>query len=289
MTSQVAVEKEQVANTIPFTPRPALLIKVQRLIADSIEFTWPDTQENFVPSSTDARWESQVRADTTGAEILMQLGLHSVTTPATGNCQYYAVAMSLLDLDFDTVQHVEALEQLTRHLKEGIAEATRHGYEVEFPHDIRQTILVSTQLDVGDEELMIPETEEESNWLFQEYIRDIAHSPSTTSTYLPVELWGTEVTLRMMAKLLHQPIFVVIAPYGLQTTIDFQVYRPERVIKSGVEIDSAEQYYIPSSQYKKWFAQLQHANVKGNAPVVLLFSNSHYSRLQFAELPKDRS
>ncbi|KAL3657281.1 hypothetical protein V7S43_017789 [Phytophthora oleae] len=134
----------------------------------------------------------------TGEEVLVQFGLHTVPTPATGNCQYYAVAMSLLDLRFDTVQHIEALEQVTQHLKEGIAEASRHGYEVEFPHDIRQAILASIQLDVCGQELTIPEMEEESNLLFQEYIRDIARSPSTISSYLSVELWGTEVTLRMM-------------------------------------------------------------------------------------------
>lgn len=157
-TSQFVVENEQVAdnpNRIPFIPRPALLTNVQHLIAGAIESIRADTEEVFVSSGTDTHWKSKVKAESTGEEILMQLGLYPVPTPATGNCQYYAVAMSLLGLRFDTVQHIEALEQLTRHLKEGIAQAIRHGYEVEFPHDIRQTILVSTQLDVSGQEITI--------------------------------------------------------------------------------------------------------------------------------------
>lgn len=61
-----------------------------------------------------------------------------------------------------------------------------------------------------------------------------------------MELWGTEVTLRMMAKLLRQPIFVVIAPYGLQTTIDFQVYKPERVTKGPIKTYGLVVYYTSS-------------------------------------------
>ncbi|KAE9006632.1 hypothetical protein PR001_g17160 [Phytophthora rubi] len=36
--------------------------------------------------------------------------------------------MSLLDMRFDTPQHIEVLEQMTQVLKEGIGEARRHGY-----------------------------------------------------------------------------------------------------------------------------------------------------------------
>ncbi|OWZ01569.1 hypothetical protein PHMEG_00027012 [Phytophthora megakarya] len=207
--------------------------------------------------------------------------------PATGNCQYYAVAMSLLDMRFDTPQHVKTVELVTQLLKDGIAEATRHGYEVEFPHDIRQAILVSTQLDSEGQDLTIPESAKESDLLFREYIREVAQSPSAVSAYLPIELWGTEVTLRMMAKLLQQAIFVVIAPYGLQTNVNYQVYKPERVTKFGFELDSAEDYYVAGSVSQKWFAQLQQAlNYQTNPPIILLFSNFHYSRVRFVQSPR---
>ncbi|KAE9133947.1 hypothetical protein PF010_g2641 [Phytophthora fragariae] len=58
--------------------------------------------------------------------------------------------MSLLDMRFDTPQHIEVLEQMTQVLKEGIGEARRHGYDVEIPHDIRQTILAVNQLEADE-------------------------------------------------------------------------------------------------------------------------------------------
>ncbi|KAE8902511.1 hypothetical protein PF005_g12893 [Phytophthora fragariae] len=64
--------------------------------------------------------------------------------------------MSLLDMRFDTPQHIEVLEQMTQVLKEGIGEARRHGYDVEFPHDIRQTILAVNQLEADGKELATP-------------------------------------------------------------------------------------------------------------------------------------
>ncbi|KAE9026212.1 hypothetical protein PF011_g2670 [Phytophthora fragariae] len=38
--------------------------------------------------------------------------------------------MSLLDMRFDTPQHIEVLEQMTQVLKEGIGEARRHGKQL---------------------------------------------------------------------------------------------------------------------------------------------------------------
>lgn len=289
LDASVPDSSPQRANATPLIVRPASLIKQQHLIADIIKRNRADVSQVFVPSSTDSRWKVSLQKGIRAEKVLAHYGLQPVPTPATGNCQYHAVAMSLLDVHFDTPQHVEALEQMTRRLKEGIAEASRHGYEVEFPHDIRQAILVSTQLDIDDQELTVPESEEESDLLFQEYIRDIALSPSTISASLPTELWSAEVTLRMMARLLQQPIFVIIAPRGLQSATNYQVYQPERVTKSGHELDTAEEYYITGSEPEKWFTGLQRAcrgpSSMANPPIVLLYSNFHYSRVQFVSTP----
>ncbi|ETP33286.1 hypothetical protein F442_18193, partial [Phytophthora nicotianae P10297] len=276
------------STVIPFIPRTASLSKQLRVITGLIERNRAGGIQSFKLSVNDARWKTPLQADMRVEEILMQYGLQPVPTPATGNCQYYAVAMSLLDLHFDTPQHVEALEQMTQQLKGGIEEAIRHGYDVEFPHDIRQAILVSTQLEADQQDHTIPETEEESDLLFLKLFQGIAESPSGTSAFVPTEFWGTEVTLRMMAKLLQQSIFVVNAPYGLQTHVDYLVYKAEQVTKDGYELNSAEQHFITRSNIKLWLRQLQQAcedsSSLTNPPIVLLFSNFHYSRLQFVEL-----
>ncbi|CAH0481309.1 unnamed protein product [Peronospora belbahrii] len=281
LKKQVAGTSSQRANAVPFIAFPAPLVEQQYLIADLIKGS--HDSKVFVPFCTDSRWQIPMQIGMTGAEFLAQYGLQIAPTPATGNGQYYAVAMSLLDIQFDTSNHIEELEQMTRHLKEGIKQASRHAYEVEFPHDIRQAILVSTQLDIDDQELKVPETAEESNLLFQQYIDDIARSPSSISSYVPVEQWGTEVTLRMMAKLLQQPIFVIIASPDLQATPNFQVYQPERVAKSGFMLDTVEAYYIAGSKSEQWFSRLQHvcrdSDSMTNSPIVLLYINFYYSAL----------
>ncbi|GMF15755.1 unnamed protein product [Phytophthora fragariaefolia] len=277
------------AANIALIPRPDSLDKVQLLIADVVKPTLADAGEVFIPTSDDPRWKKPPQSDIRGEEVFAQYGLQQVSTPATGNCQYYAVAMALLDMDSDTPQHVGALEQVTQHLKEGILEASRHGYEVEFPHDIRQTILAVNRLEAGYQELTETLPEEESNLLFQEYLLDIAKSASTIEAFVPLEVWGTELTLRMMAKLLQQPIFVVIAPYGLQAVPSYQVYEPERSLKDGHQLDSAEEYHFPSSRLRGWLSRLQKAcydtNSTGNPPIVLLYSHLHYSRVRFSPIP----
>ncbi|CAH0486526.1 unnamed protein product [Peronospora farinosa] len=276
----------QLAKAAPFVAYPAPLIKQQHLIADFIKRS--RTDEVFMPSRTDSRWNAPMQIGMTGTEFLAQYGLQVKPTPGTGNCQYYAIAMSLLNLEFDTSTHIKMLEQMTQYLKEGIAQASRHAYDVEFPHDIRQAILVSVQLDIGDQELMVPETAEESDLYFQQYIYDIAQSPSSISSYLLAGQWGTEVTLRMMAKLLQQPIFLIIAPRGLQAAPEFQVYQPERVTKTGLQFDTVEEYYIAGSESEQWVSRLQRVcrdpKSMANPPIVLLYNNFHYSRVQFVPL-----
>ncbi|KAE9030624.1 hypothetical protein PF011_g526 [Phytophthora fragariae] len=276
-----------------FIPRPASLTKHQRLIGDIVKRILADDSEVFVPSSTDPRWREPPPSHLTVEEGFARYGLQPAPTPATGNCQYYAVAMSLLDMRFDTPQHIEVLEQMTQLLKEGIGEASRHGYDVEFPHDIRQTILAVNRLEADGQELATSLSETESGILFQEYIQDISQSASVISAFVPLELWGTELTLRMMAKLLQQPIFLIIAPYGLQSVPTYQVYEPERTTKAGHELDSAEEYYFASSKLDEWLSRLQRAcrdtSSTDNPPVVLIYSELHYSRVEFAPAPVSRT
>ncbi|KAG6606533.1 uncharacterized protein IUM83_14402 [Phytophthora cinnamomi] len=283
-------QESRTTKDAPVVPRPVSLTKHQRLVSDLVERTLAP-RDVFVPSSTDSRRKELPQNDMTVEEIFAHYGLYAVPTPATGNCQYYAVAMSLLDMRFDTPQHTEVLEQMTQLLKEGIAEASLHGYEFEFPHDIRQVILLVNRLDVGEPELATPLSEEESALLFQEYIHGIAQSASATSAFVPPGLWGTEVTLRMMAKLLVQPIFLIIAPSGLQTVPSFQVYEPERTTKGGHQLDSAEEYYFASSKLEGWLSRLQRAyreaSPTANPPIVLMYSELHFSRVetQFSNAP----
>ncbi|KAF4032896.1 hypothetical protein GN244_ATG15206 [Phytophthora infestans] len=73
--------------------------------------------------------------------VVEACGLEFVSTPPTGNCQYYAVAMALLNQGYGPDGNTRAVEDLTAKLKQGIKAAAEHCFDKEFPHDIRQTIL----------------------------------------------------------------------------------------------------------------------------------------------------
>ncbi|EGZ27360.1 hypothetical protein PHYSODRAFT_381906, partial [Phytophthora sojae] len=88
-------------------------------------------------------------------------------------------------------------------------------------------------------------------------IQDISQSASAVSAFVSPELWGTEVTLRMMAKLLQQPIFLIIVPYGLEAAPSYQVYEPEQTVKGGYQLDSADEHYFASSKLDEWLSRLQ--------------------------------
>ncbi|KAF4035595.1 hypothetical protein GN244_ATG12393 [Phytophthora infestans] len=103
----------------------------------------------------------------TGREVLQRCGLQEVSTPATGNSQYYAIAMALLQKGFDTPDNKTAIEFLTGKLKKGIVVASNHFFEQEFPHDIREAILSTI------EPVKERHTPQQSERAMKRYLREI--------------------------------------------------------------------------------------------------------------------
>ncbi|KAE8984390.1 hypothetical protein PR002_g22958, partial [Phytophthora rubi] len=76
-------------------------------------------------------------------EVAQASGLEVVDTPPNGNCQYYAVAMALLNRTFELGEDQTAVETLTAKLKKGILAASNHFFEEEYPHSSRMYLLRS--------------------------------------------------------------------------------------------------------------------------------------------------
>ncbi|GMF46017.1 unnamed protein product [Phytophthora fragariaefolia] len=148
--------------------RPAALSKQQRLIMEAItrnnpEPNWKDTEKLRNLDIDDIKLTT-----TTGHQVLEKCGLKSVVTPGTGNCQYYAIAMALLNTDFATAANRKAIDNLTAKLKKGFQMAMMHGFDEEYQHDERKLRLLACMKNTSSL------TETESKQLLVECMEDIA-------------------------------------------------------------------------------------------------------------------
>ncbi|EGZ27283.1 hypothetical protein PHYSODRAFT_389141, partial [Phytophthora sojae] len=63
---------------------------------------------------------------------------------------------------------------------------------------------------------------------------------SKLAAYIDYRYWGTEVTLRLLAKILQREIFVVVAPLGLGD-VNYQIFQPTEAAKSGETFSSVKE------------------------------------------------
>lgn len=110
---------------------------------------------------------------------------------------------------------VTALEVITDKLKKGMWSAVNHFFAQEFPHDIREAILSSVDEGLTSNGTRL--TESQTAQGLKDYMHAICGSTSKLAAYIDSRHWGTEVTLRMMTKVLEREIFVVVAPQGPAT------------------------------------------------------------------------
>ncbi|OWZ18257.1 hypothetical protein PHMEG_0007684 [Phytophthora megakarya] len=156
------------------------------------------------------------------------------TTPRTGNCQYYAIAMAILSQNFNGTASIEALENLTAKLKTGIVAAANHFFDQEFPHEQRANELVG--LAIREEEATSDNppkfTAQQSEQHFREHLAQLGKSNSKLDSTLPTRYWGTSTTLRMAAKILQRSIFVVLARNGWDNA-SYEIFEPTEVKMGG--------------------------------------------------------
>ncbi|KAJ8542545.1 hypothetical protein ON010_g12267 [Phytophthora cinnamomi] len=262
--------------------RPAALSKQQRLIMEAIsrsnpEPKWEDTEQLRNLVIDDLEW-----ATTAGHQVLEYCGLKDVATPGTGNCQYYAIAMALLNTDFTTAENQKAIENLTAKLKKGLQIAMMHGFDEEYQHDERKLRLLACMKNTSNL------SEMESKQLLMEYMEDIAQTSSKSAAFIARSFWGSDFTLRLAAKLLQRPIIVVVARNGL-TKPSYQIFDPYTAKTANFIWESAKEVMIAQPEAKLWLERLQaeYLNPRGkeHLPIVLKYGSTHYQWLQFGNRP----
>ncbi|ETP01139.1 hypothetical protein F441_21571, partial [Phytophthora nicotianae CJ01A1] len=224
--------------------------------------------------------------EVTANQVFEDCGIEEQQTPKTGNCQYYAVAMALLNRGFTTKADIAALESLTSKLKRGIEAAADHFFEEEFPHDVRAAFLGSLAIrEKKEDPKRLPKlTEDQSRDELKSYIKELSRTSSKLESTLEYRYWGTDITMRMLAKILHRQIFLVAAPKGLAKAI-YEIFDPADVKKNGESFSSVKERIFYSGQPRRWINELQKTcrseAVQSSTPIVILLNGNHYSWLKF--------
>ncbi|KAG1701437.1 hypothetical protein DVH05_010744 [Phytophthora capsici] len=223
-----------------------------------------------------------------GEQVLQDCGLEEMETPGTGNCQYYAVATTVLQRNFDTVDNVTTLENLTGKLKKGIVAAATHCFEEEYNHDHRSNQLKDLARREGEAtKTNLPKfTAVQSKTKYQEYLKEMSQTTSKLDARILTRYWGTSESLRMLAKLLERSIFVILARNGMEHA-SYQIFEPAQVQGQGGKYASAKERIMPKGQPKNWIKALQKAckshQERGESPIVLKYNGNHYSWLRFKQ------
>ncbi|KAK1940020.1 hypothetical protein P3T76_008343 [Phytophthora citrophthora] len=251
--------------------RPEVLSKQTRLIEEAVNKSKmnPQTDQQDLMELEELEFKETL----TGYDVLRHCGLNPESTPPTGNCQFYGIAMALLNSKFETAAKT-AIENITAKVKKGLVMAAQHGFEVEFPHETRKALVSSKMESAG--ELTINESKKR----LQEYLQGIGSSSSKSNAFLSRSYWGSELTLLMIAKLLTKPIYLVVRREGLNKA-SYQIFRPMQKTTKTHELDSAGEFNFRPEEAEKWITELKkdrkEAAETGHFPVVLHFGGVHYT------------
>eukprot|EP00644_Phytophthora_capsici_P015910 jgi/Phyca11/123060/e_gw1.49.370.1 len=86
-------------------------------------------------------------------------------------------------------------------------------------------------------------------------MEDICSSSSKKTSFIADRLWGSDLTLRMAAKLLQRPIFVVVAQGSDKPS--FQVFEPSVVKNKEFTLETAKEYNFDGTTPELWVNRLQ--------------------------------
>ncbi|EGZ25883.1 hypothetical protein PHYSODRAFT_372842, partial [Phytophthora sojae] len=79
---------------------------------------------------------------------------------------------------------------------------------------------------------------------------------SELAAYIDYRYWGTEVTLRLLAKIIQREIFVVVAPSGLDDA-SYLIFQPDEVENLGETFSSVKERNYEGKKPKGWIKRLQ--------------------------------
>ncbi|GMF25544.1 unnamed protein product [Phytophthora lilii] len=190
-----------------------------------------------------------------GNQVLHQCGLGAIATPATGNCQYYAVAMALLQREFSSEENGAAIENLAAKLKRGLVAASYHLFEEEFSSGIRQAFL--STLNTAAAPVPINQTAIE----LKAYLKELSQTTSKRNATIERRYWGNELTQRMMAEIIDGKIYVRAS--GLSKKESSALLTQRAGLKSSIQ------------------QELNESIQQGHCPIVILYQSEHYSWLRF--------
>ncbi|KAE9095780.1 hypothetical protein PF010_g16581 [Phytophthora fragariae] len=267
------------ANRVSYGYQSQQMEKVSRLIMTQVN----EKREPIPPEAMERISHLNISqlpaAKDAGAIILQKCGLEEVEADPNGNCQYYSVAMALLNRDCSLPGEAKLLETLTSKLKKGIAAAANHFFAEEFPHQNRVQML---EVQNGEKEKL---TQNQSAEALQRHFKDIGGSKSQLDSSIDRRCWGSTTTLRMLAKILHRTIYMVDASNGVANAHFSLFTAGERVCGGGKFTTVKEKIYRPE-EITEWVKHLQKACLditpQSGPPLVIIFRTSHYNWLRFS-------
>ncbi|KAJ8524396.1 hypothetical protein ON010_g16721 [Phytophthora cinnamomi] len=216
--------------------------------------------------------------ENTGAALMEFCGLVETSTLKTGNCQYHALAMALLDNVFFYRGQCICNRKFNGQIKKGLKMAMEHELAEEYKHEERLIRLLSCMDDTSNL------TEAESRQLLFEYMEDLGSSISKRTSFLGGGLWMTDFTLRLALKSMQRPIFVVVARNDLDSA-SYLVFEPQKVTTKKFTIESAGEFTLEDDKSKLWMKRFQREckvfDNNEHLPIVLMYGQEHFSRLRF--------
>ena len=130
-------------------------------------------------------------------DMVRQLQLHAIATPATANCMVVAIVQALCDADLATQDN--QLKAATDSLKRGIKYSGQLHLGEQFPHEHRVATLIAVQRGWAGMEPLA------SKW----YLEEFGKSTSERNARVHIHNWGGCDTLCMAAKFLRRNIYVI--------------------------------------------------------------------------------
>lgn len=208
------------------------------------------------------------------AEVLSLLGLERQATPATGNCQFFALAEAGLQQTFTAQDDVSKLVKWTTTIRKGIQAATMINFQTEFPAYTCRSLLetVGRALPSEDEDDVVGEA--------QEYFKQVANGSSDPEDLVAFQAWGGGETLSMVVKAVQRKVFLVSAR---DSKTFYTVYRPAIKKLEGRQVATSIELNLSVTE---WMSELRQAREEMAAgrnlvPIVLNLDQRHYSSLLF--------
>lgn len=203
------------------------------------------------------------------AWILESVNGRLSSTPMNGNCQPASVGQALHQQDLALVEDPEAIVETTMLLKYGAYLSHLASSPADLNNNNIAAILDSQE---GTPTDTTPEAQRQA---VTRFYQDFATSDSTIASSLPKRLWGRWDTLRMFARFLGRPIFL-ITEHAEPTNVFLSVIRLQRAPDGSVMAG----LHQPGPSL--WLKEVEkEALTTKKAPIILSFSKQHYNCVIF--------